>query len=223
MPAGPVTFSLPSPACPSAGVSPTVRAVNAPAAALRLASPVCFSAVAAVGLCLFAAAAAPGTTAPAAAPVTTVPAVPPPAPGPAVVAPAAAAPEDLRFDEFFQRPIGPRGLEFSARLRELHGKRVRLVGHMVNHVHANPRVVILAPLPLKFHQCEYGLCDDLPAASVHVHVPGDPRHRIAFAPGEIALTGRLAVGNVEELDGRISAVRLFVDAEQAAALRTVPK
>lgn len=168
--------------------------------------------VASVGLCLLAA---------------TAPATPPPAAGttapttPAAPAVATAPAAELRFNDFFQMPIGPRGLEFSDKLRGLNGQQVRITGRMVNHLHADPRVFILSPVALKFHQCEYGLCDDLPATAVHVHVPGNPRDRVAFSPGEITLTGRLSVGNVEELDGRVSTVRLFLDPTQATALRTI--
>lgn len=130
---------------------------------------------------------------------------------------APAAVTDLRFEEFFRFPVGSRGLEFTDKLKGLNGKRVRLTGQMVNHVHANPRVFLLSPVALKFHQCEYGLCDDLPATAVHVHVPGNPRERVPWTPGEVVLTGRLSVGNVEELDGRVSTVRLFLDAPPPAA------
>lgn len=139
---------------------------------------------------------------------------------------APAVPEaeaaELRFEEFFRLPIGPLGLELSEKLKSLDGKRVRITGLMVNHVHANPRVFLLSPVALRFHQCEYGLCDDLPANALHVHVPGNPRERIAWTPGELVLTGRLSVGNQEELDGRVSAVRLFLDPAVAASLRAAP-
>ena len=190
-----------------------MRVVNLPAPSRSTLLARCSAAVASFGLCLLAAATAPGTPPPsAAAPV---------APVPAVRAAATTTATELRFNDFFQMPIGPRGLEFSDKLRGLNGRPVRITGRMVNHLHADPRVFILSPVALKFHQCEYGLCDDLPATAVHVHVPGNPRDRVAFTPGEITLTGRLSVGNVEELDGRISTVRLFLDPPQAAALRTV--
>lgn len=160
----------------------------------------------------------PSPSAKPASAAATAPTVVPPAPASAAeVEPAA----ELSFGEFFHLPVGPRGVEFSEKLTRLHGQRVRITGHMVNHLHADPRVFILSSVPLKFHQCEYGLCDDLPATAVHVHVPGNPRDRVAFTPGELVLTGRLSVGNAEELDGRISAVRLFLDPAKASAMRTV--
>ncbi|MFZ4818658.1 MAG: hypothetical protein ACOYLU_08415, partial [Limisphaerales bacterium] len=36
---------------------------------------------------------------------------------------APAGVSDLRFDEFFRSPVGPKGLEFSPRLLELSGQR----------------------------------------------------------------------------------------------------
>src|SRR5262245_25084060 len=51
---------------------------------------------------------------------------------------------DVSFREFFA-PAGDAGLEYSARLRELAGKRVRLVGYMVREPKRQRGVFVLAP------------------------------------------------------------------------------
>jgi hypothetical protein len=137
--------------------------------------------------------------------------------GPAPPKPAAPAlpplPEGvsaLEFSEFFSRPVGPRGLELSEKLRGLHGKRVRILGHMVRRDAAPPGTLILTPHPVQLHDFEYGLADDLPPNALHVTVP-DLAGEVPYTPGLLLLTGRLEIGNREEKDGRISVVRLLLD------------
>jgi hypothetical protein len=137
----------------------------------------------------------------------------------AFVAPAAAAdglpplPEGvsaLQFSEFFERPVGPRGLVYSEKLRRLQGQRVRVLGHMVRREGAFPGTLLLTPYPVQLHDVEYGLADDLPPNTLFVTVP-DAQGEVPFSPGLLLLTGRLEIGPREEPDGRTSAVRLVLD------------
>ena len=137
----------------------------------------------------------------------------------ALVAPMAAAdglpplPEGvtaLQFSEFFERPVGPRGLVYSEKLRRLQGLRVRVLGHMVRREGAPPGTLLLTPYPVQLHDLEYGLADDLPPNTLFVTVP-DAEGEVPFSPGLLLLTGRLEIGSREEPDGRMSAVRLVLD------------
>ncbi|AHF91857.1 hypothetical protein OPIT5_18170 [Opitutaceae bacterium TAV5] len=108
--------------------------------------------------------------------------------------PAPEGVTDLRFSDFFKKPVGPRGLELSDRLRGLAGKRVRIMGFMVQQEQPVPHRVILAPYAFTTNEAEYGLCDDLPPAVVFVDVPGtriSPEHRSA-APFVSPLFARAA-------------------------------
>jgi hypothetical protein len=63
---------------------------------------------------------------------------------------AAAAPEaEIRFEEFFSPVVGDRGLELSARLKSLHGKRVAVRGFMVREPRRSPGKPLPDPIPLK--------------------------------------------------------------------------
>ena len=132
-----------------------------------------------------------------------------PAPSPEPSANQAAATE-IRFDEMFN-PIGPGGLEYSARLRNVEGRRVRLRGYMVAREAAPPGTFLLTPLPVQLHETEYGLADDLPPTTVLVEAPVWQGRTVPHRSGLLTVTGILQLGNREEPDGRISSVRLVLD------------
>jgi len=130
---------------------------------------------------------------------------------PAPTAPAAAGVAELSLDEVFATPIGPRGLEYSAKARGFAGQRVRIRGYMVRREAAPPGTFLLTPVPVQLHESEYGLADDLPAATVFVEAPAWRGRTMPYAPGPLVVTGRLELGNRDEPDGRISSVRLVLD------------
>jgi hypothetical protein len=117
---------------------------------------------------------------------------------------------ELRFNEFYKMPVGPRGLEPTEKLLSLRGKRVRLLGHMANMRLRNNRQMIFAPVPLKAQPMEYGQADDIPAAHVLVRVPGSTAEPVPYTPGLLLLTGTLSVGG-RSFDGENAFVRLLLD------------
>jgi hypothetical protein len=134
--------------------------------------------------------------------------------------PAPAA--DLTFREFYQRPIGPRGLEPTAKLIGLDGQRVRLLGYMAKQSEATAGVFILAPLPVTMGDEDESYADDLPAAAVYVHLAGlGAAMTPAYRPGLLAVSGTLQIGAADEPDGRKSMVRLVLD-EAAEASSSAP-
>jgi hypothetical protein len=121
---------------------------------------------------------------------------------------------DLKFGDFFVRPVGPRGLEPTARLKSLDGQRVRLIGYMVRQGSTSPvtGLLVLAPLPVAMGEEDESYADDLPASAVHVHLADAQRAlRLPHMPGLMALTGTLQLGAGAEPDGRRSMVRLQLD------------
>lgn len=117
---------------------------------------------------------------------------------------------DLKFGEFYE-PIGDYGLEYSQKISGLNGKRVRILGYMVQQDSPTPGVLLLAPIPVKLHEAEYGLADDLPPATMHVFVSSKREKIVPFTPGLLLLTGVVSIGNRVERDGRTSTVRLTLD------------
>ena len=119
---------------------------------------------------------------------------------------------ELKFRDFFALPIGPHGLVPSARLLGLAGQRVRVVGYMVRQEQPSPGLFILAPLPVALGDEDESFADDLPAATVYVHLAdADRDHRTPWMPGLLAVTGVLRLGATAEADGRQSFVRLDLD------------
>ena len=139
-----------------------------------------------------------------------------------VLPPPPAGVAELRFSDMFQRPVGPRGLEPSARLLALDGLSVRLVGYMASAESPIPGRLILSPLPIALGDEDEPLADDLPAQAVFVHLSGPaatqtlPNYR-----GLLQLQGRLSVGARDEPDGHLSSVRLLLD-ERASQLLLPP-
>lgn len=138
----------------------------------------------------------------------------------------AAPPHDvaeLRFRDVYALPVGPRGLETTDRLRELDGRRVRLVGYMVQADVAGG--FVLSPLPAALGDADEGLADDLPPSAVLVELPRDAALRSGHMPGLIQVTGVLRVGRAESaaLPGRVFPARVELDARLAKALRKANK
>src|SRR5215813_9485842 len=136
--------------------------------------------------------------------------------------PSSTGPEPavaLSFKEFFEAT--PRELKPSQKLLSLNGKRVRMVGYMARMERVVPGAFYLVPHPVMCDE-EGGGTSDLPVENVLVLVRSAKDREIAFIPRPVEVTGILEVGNREEEDGRVSAIRLTLDAKPAkhSATRT---
>ena len=120
---------------------------------------------------------------------------------------------DLAFTDLFRQPVGPRGLEPTAKLLSLAGKRVRLTGYLARAASAAPGVALLTPQPLALGDGDEGLADDLPVSTVTVlgRIPD------GWPPSvPIRLTGLLELAPRLEADGRVSFIRLLFEKAEAA-------
>ena len=118
---------------------------------------------------------------------------------------------ELKFNEFFVNPVGPRGLELTEKLRGLDGKKVRILGYMAHRETQPAGVFLLTPFPVEVHDHDNALAEDFPASVVQVSVPTLRDQPVPHSPGLMLLTGTLSIGNWPEPDGRISLVRLELD------------
>jgi hypothetical protein len=122
-------------------------------------------------------------------------------------------PPRLAFNRFFTQPIGPQGLSFSPELLSRQGQRVRLIGYMVAREQAQTGRFMLTPLPVRMSEHADGEADDLPPATVTVLLPPDAAQwPVPHQDGLIELTGRLDIGRHEDDDGRVTWLRLVLDA-----------
>lgn len=128
------------------------------------------------------------------------------------LSPPARGVAELRFRDIYQNPVGPLGLELSARVRALDTKRVRIVGFMVADEHSTAGGFMLAPLPAAIGHDDESLADDLPPSTVLVLLESAPEATVPHLPGLLQLHGTLSVGaRSEPASGRISTVRLLLD------------
>lgn len=126
---------------------------------------------------------------------------------------------ELRFADLFARPVGPKGLAPSARLLALQGQTVRMVGYMAAAELPMPGCLVLTPLPTSLGDEDEHLADDLPPQAVFVHLSGTAAEKLLpNHAGLLRLQGLLQVGPLEEADGHVSTVRLWLDAEHSARL-----
>ena len=131
------------------------------------------------------------------------------------------ATQDLQFDtprlrmtEFFELPVGPKGLQISQTLREAQGKRVAIEGYVVQQEVAAPGQFLLTPRPVQMSQHADGEADDLPPSTLLVWLPADQQDwMVAYTRGLVEVVGVLDVGRQESKDGRVTWVRLQLDSE----------
>ena len=120
----------------------------------------------------------------------------------------------LRMTEFFQFPVGPKGLQISPSLREAQGKIVSMQGYVVQQEVAAPGQFLLTPRPVQMSQHADGEADDLPPSTVAVSLPAEQQDWIvAYTRGLVEVVGVLDVGRQEGPDGRVTWVRLQLDSE----------
>ncbi|MEZ0316453.1 MAG: hypothetical protein ACAH10_06135 [Methylophilaceae bacterium] len=124
---------------------------------------------------------------------------------------------DIKFNELFKMPVGPRGMEPSEKLLSLDQKPVRIVGYMAKQETPTPGMFIVSPLPVNMGDEDDKFADDMPANSIFVHLD-NPDALISYIPGLIHLTGVLSLGNAHEPDGRISYVRIKLDPVSSSLL-----
>ncbi len=143
-----------------------------------------------------------------------------PASEPSLSARPLAEPLELKFSQFFQQPIGARGLTLSDALKAADGREVRLVGYMVAQEQPRPGRFWLTPRPVRMSEHADGEADDLPPSTVTVQLaPSQTDRLVPHQDGLLVLTGRLRVGRVEDETGRVSWVRLELPPE---ALQSQP-
>lgn len=118
----------------------------------------------------------------------------------------------LAWKDFYRQPVGPLGLEPTPLLLSLDNKPVRLQGYMVKEEEPEAGTFLLTSLPVSLAEKEDGPADDLPPATVFVHVPEADRDNVVpYRAGLWELEGILSLGNREESGGRVSYVRLMLE------------
>lgn len=122
-----------------------------------------------------------------------------------------ANPQSLSFAQFFNRPIGPQGLEPTSTLMNLRGSAVELRGFAVRPLGGLEGPWILSPVAMTLGDEDESLADDLPASIAYLHSPDlAMQQALHSCPRQVEVTGILDVGRRREADGRFSYIRLQV-------------
>jgi len=128
----------------------------------------------------------------------------------------------LRMTEFFQSPVGPKGLQISPSLRDAQGKKISIQGYVVQQEVAASGQFLLTPRPIQMSQHADGEADDLPPSTVLVVLPAEQRDwMVAYTRGLVEVVGVLDVGRQEGPDGRVTWVRLQLDSEATRRMNAV--
>jgi len=134
--------------------------------------------------------------------------------------PPPAGVTELKFRDVFKLPVGPKGLEPTDKLRALDGKRVRIVGYMVQQETPARGGFLLSPLPAQLGDEDESLADDLPASAIRIELPSSPDLIVPGLPGLVQMTGTLRVGmRNDATSGRATAAQLVLDKAPERALR----
>ena len=109
----------------------------------------------------------------------------------------------LSFQDFFQTPIGPKGLVLTEKVQALQDHGVRLSGYRVRTEMPTVGWFLLVPLPNQISPEEDGDANDLPANTVLVWL--DPAHKRDVVPNDgapLTVEGRFHWGAVVAPDGQ---------------------
>ena len=127
--------------------------------------------------------------------------------------------QKITFQDFFNFPIGPKGVEFSQKVLQLVGKSVVIEGFMVRSDALHKGQFLLTPTPIEINEEDDGPANDLPVHTVLVKLDKKQSELlIAQKDGVIRLEGRLELGRQEESGGQVSWIRLIVSPQAVNVL-----
>jgi hypothetical protein len=129
-------------------------------------------------------------------------------------APAAEAPPRIDLAHLFVTT--KEGTRVAPAVLALRGRRVRVVGFMAQMEDAPRGSFYLTRRPVQADESGAGTAD-LPPQAVRVEVPGLAGEEIAWVPDLVEAVGALEVGRAEDPEGRVSWVRLILDAPASAS------
>lgn len=138
--------------------------------------------------------------------------------------PPPAGVTDLKFRDIFKLPAGPKGFEPTDKLVALDGKRVRVVGYMVQQDPLPKGAFLLSPLPVLLGDEDESLADDLPATTLRIDLGKSRDLAVPRLTGLIQVTGTLHVGmRADPASGRSTSAQLVLDEAPERALREVAR
>jgi hypothetical protein len=120
-------------------------------------------------------------------------------------------PLKITFKDFFNFPIGPKGVEFSHKVISLVGQTIVIDGYMVKSDSIHKGQFLLAPAPTVINEDDDGPANDLPVDTILVKLDQSQSDLLlAQRDGLLRMQGRLELGREEDDDGQVSWIRLLL-------------
>lgn len=127
--------------------------------------------------------------------------------------------QELKFQDMFQMPVGPKGIQASERLLSLDGQRVRMVGFMVRSSQPRSTAFILAPMPVEISDEDEAEADDIPFNAVLVKLSTPAQQPIPNLDGLLKVSGVLRVASIADTESsRIFSVTIDLDQAPSKAI-----
>lgn len=140
------------------------------------------------------------------------------------LAPPPAGVTELKFRDMFKLPVGSKGLEPSAKLLALDGKRVRMVGYMVQQSPLPKGGFLFSAVPAMAGDEDESLADDLPPTTLRVELDKSRDLSVPILPGLLQFTGTLHIGmRVDPATGRSTPAQLVLDEAPQRTLRNLAR
>jgi len=131
---------------------------------------------------------------------------------------------ELKFRDVFKLPAGAKGLEPTETLRKLDGKRVRIIGYMVQRETPLRAGFVLSPLPVAAGDEDESLADDIPPSALFVSLSKGHEAVVPNLPGLLKVSGTLRVGAYEAPGAdRVVPARIELDGDVERALLRLAK
>jgi hypothetical protein len=128
--------------------------------------------------------------------------------------PSSSEPVSLELARLYVASEG--GARVAPEVEALHGRRVRALGFMARMEEAPKGAFYLTRYPVEAEEGGAGT-GDLPPGALRVEIPRLRGEEVAWVPGVVEAVGSLEVGRAEDSEGRVSWLRLVVDAPPPAA------
>ena len=118
-------------------------------------------------------------------------------------------PFQITFRDFFNFPIGSKGMEFSKKVISLVGQKVVIDGYMVKSDSLHKGQFLLTPNPMEINEEDDGPANDLPVHTILVKLDEKQSDLLlAQRDGLLRIEGRLELGREEDEEGQVSWIRI---------------
>ena len=120
--------------------------------------------------------------------------------------------QPISFNQFFEMPVGAKGLKFNKDVLSVYNQKVQLTGYMVQSEGPNVGQFWLSPRPIQMSEHADGTANDMPASTTLVVLDQSQKNWvIPHVSGAITVQGKIFAERYELQDGSVAWIRIHVD------------